>query len=202
MNTRSVNAAAELIQAALAQGRTAVGVALALESAQLLQSPEKAVEFEQMQARIAELELERHSTNEALDDAVQELRARRDEGASHVSRPLPPRDAVCARPGCGHSGESHHRGDTKCWAILPRTRQRDGVWSAVRICDCSGFVASMGVPSEEQDQAAELEAASVDRSVEKLTRLLAPSPVEDPHDSPLHHRYVLGRDLPPMGGAR
>ncbi|TXJ78568.1 hypothetical protein E2C11_16300 [Streptomyces lavendulae] len=136
---------------------------MALESAQLLQSPERAAEVEQLRverdgfcdrvdtltavargnkrhvaalvvelekvqrerdgalARVAELEAERHSTNEALDDAVQELRARRD-------------------------------------------------------------------------------AEVVDRSVEKLTRMLAPSQVEDPHDSPLHHQYALGRDLPPLGG--
>ncbi|SFY52115.1 hypothetical protein [Streptomyces sp. F-1] len=73
--------------------------------------------------RVAELEAERHSTNEALDDAVQELRARRDVG-------------------------------------------------------------------------------SVDRSVDRLTRLLAPTQalLEDPHDSPLHHGYRLGRDLPSLGG--
>jgi hypothetical protein len=34
------------------------------------------VEMERLRARVAELEAERHSTNEALDDAVQELRAR------------------------------------------------------------------------------------------------------------------------------
>lgn len=27
-------------------------------------------------------------------------------------------------------------------------------------------------------------------------RWAAPAPVEDPHDSPLHHSYALGRDLP------
>ncbi|MFC9891498.1 hypothetical protein [Streptomyces pilosus] len=50
---------------------------------------------------------------------------------------LPPRNATCTR--CGHSGADHHHGDTKCWANLPRTRQRNGAWSAVAICDCSSF---------------------------------------------------------------
>lgn len=87
--------------------------------------------------------------------------------APYVSRPLPPRDAVCARPDCGHPGVEHHHGDTKCWANLPRTRQPNGAWSAVPICGCEGFV----------------------------------SPLEDPHDSPLHHRYETCHDLP-EGGAR
>lgn len=69
--------------------------AFALESAQLLQSPESAAELEQarlrvdeveraymfdtaaLKRRIAELETERHSTNESLDEAVQALRADR-----------------------------------------------------------------------------------------------------------------------------
>jgi hypothetical protein len=40
--------------------------------------------------------------------------------------------------------------------------------------------------------------------VQKLRALLAGqrAAVEDPHDSPLHHPYVLGRDLPPVGGAQ
>ena len=52
---------------------------------------------------------------------------------------LPARDAVCVRAGCGHSGADHHHGDTKCWANLPRTRQGNGAWSAVPICDCPSF---------------------------------------------------------------
>jgi hypothetical protein len=50
---------------------------------------------------------------------------------------LPPRNATCT--GCGHTGADHHHGDTKCWANLPRTRQRNGAWSAVAICDCPSF---------------------------------------------------------------
>ena len=39
-----------------------------------------------LRARIAELEAERHSTNEALDDAVTELRARRDDVTPQVRK--------------------------------------------------------------------------------------------------------------------
>lgn len=46
MNTRLVNTAAGVINAALTTNRTAAGIALALESAQLLMSPEIAAELE------------------------------------------------------------------------------------------------------------------------------------------------------------
>lgn len=45
MNTRLVNTVADVINAALTQNRTAAGIAIALDSAQLLQSPEKAAEL-------------------------------------------------------------------------------------------------------------------------------------------------------------
>lgn len=48
MNTKLVNTAAGVINAALAQDRTAAGIALALESAQLLMTPETAAELEQL----------------------------------------------------------------------------------------------------------------------------------------------------------
>ncbi|MEV5953765.1 hypothetical protein AB0M11_08300 [Streptomyces sp. NPDC051987] len=53
MNTRRVNTAADVINAALMQTRTAAGIALALESAQLLMSPETAAELEQLRTALA-----------------------------------------------------------------------------------------------------------------------------------------------------
>ena len=88
MNTKLVNSAAGVINAALGQDRTAAGIALALESAQLLVAPGTVAELERLagllvarseellaaEARVAELLVERHSTNESLDEALQELR--------------------------------------------------------------------------------------------------------------------------------
>ena len=54
MNTRLVNTVAGVINAALTRNRTAAGIALALESAQLLQSPEQARELETLRTRLAE----------------------------------------------------------------------------------------------------------------------------------------------------
>lgn len=72
MHTRAVNAAAGVLLAAMQQGRqTSTGLAIALDSARLLNSPETA-------ARVTELEIERHTTNEALSDAAEALREMRD----------------------------------------------------------------------------------------------------------------------------
>jgi hypothetical protein len=86
-------------------------------------------------ARVAELEAERHVTNEALDDAVRELRAR--PAADGITRRNVPLQALRAD---AEDGRPHVTG---------------------------------------------LRAA-----------------VEDPHDGPLAHRYLVPRDLPPLDGAR
>jgi len=56
MNTKLVKCAADVILAALTQNRTAAGIATALDSAQLLMSPETAAEIERLRNRVAELE--------------------------------------------------------------------------------------------------------------------------------------------------
>lgn len=58
MNAKRVNCAADVILAAITQNRTAAGIAMALESAQLLMSPEIAAELEQLRQRVAELEMQ------------------------------------------------------------------------------------------------------------------------------------------------
>lgn len=54
MNTKLINSAAGVINAALTQNRTAAGIALALDSAQLLLTPETTAELAALQARVAE----------------------------------------------------------------------------------------------------------------------------------------------------
>jgi hypothetical protein len=100
--------------------------------------------------------------------------------------PLPPRDAVCSRPDCGHAGGEHQHAGTGCWANGERERRADGTLGPVKLCGCEAFM-----PAED-----------VTPQVTKLRALLAErrAAVEDPHDSPLHHRYVVSHDLPPVGG--
>jgi len=75
VNTRALNALAGVICRAQEQDRTPMGIALAVDSAGLHMSPEMAAELKRLRSRVTELEAERHVTNEALDDAVQALRA-------------------------------------------------------------------------------------------------------------------------------
>jgi hypothetical protein len=56
VNTKLVNSAAGVILAALTQNRTAAGIALALDSAQMLLTPETAAELEQARLRVDEVE--------------------------------------------------------------------------------------------------------------------------------------------------
>lgn len=58
MNTKSVNSAAGVILAALTQNRTAAGIALALDSAQMLMAPETASELERLRTQVAMLQVE------------------------------------------------------------------------------------------------------------------------------------------------
>jgi hypothetical protein len=87
VNTKLVGQAADVITRAMENGRqTPAGWAIALESAQMLQSPETAAEAARLRARVAELEAERHSTNESLSDAAEHLRADRDRIAELEAR--------------------------------------------------------------------------------------------------------------------
>lgn len=79
MRARAVNAAAGVLLAAMEQGRQIpTSLAIALDSAGLLNSPEHAAEHERMKTRLAELEAERHDMNEWVTDAAEALRKQRD----------------------------------------------------------------------------------------------------------------------------
>lgn len=76
MTTRAVNAAAGVILAAMQQDRrTPTGLAIALDSACLLDSPEHAAEVAKLQARVAELEAAAYGDAEVrLLNPVEQIR--------------------------------------------------------------------------------------------------------------------------------
>lgn len=78
MNAAALTALAGVIRRAEELGRTPTEIAFAVESAGMHMSPETAAELETLRKRVAELEAERHSTNEALSDAAERMRADRD----------------------------------------------------------------------------------------------------------------------------
>ncbi|MFJ8163857.1 hypothetical protein ACIRBY_23420 [Streptomyces sp. NPDC096136] len=123
MNAQLVNSAAEVLHAAMLRGtQTPAGLAVALESAQLLQSPESAAELKRLRARVNELE--------ALEPA-----------------PI----QTCRTCGAGYE-----------------------LGRSCGTCEFQSHIA----------------AALAERYGDGRP------PAEDPHDSPLHHSYRVGRELP------
>ncbi|WP_171108671.1 MULTISPECIES: hypothetical protein [unclassified Streptomyces] len=140
-----------------------------------------------LRARVAELEAERHSTNEALSDAAETLRANRDRIAE-LEQQLAAKDRPVDE-------------DPIAYALT------DKAASAVDPCHPCGCPKrfdrhAWGCPTTAVD-AASVAADDVTPRVAKLRGILAGqrAAVEDPHDSPLHHDYRIGRDLPQAGGA-
>jgi hypothetical protein len=70
MNTKLVNSAAGVILAALTQNRTAAGIAFALDSAQLLLTPEVTAELAELRTRVAELEAAPATVYRAEHDSI------------------------------------------------------------------------------------------------------------------------------------
>ncbi|MGY5048235.1 hypothetical protein ACWDE0_21785 [Streptomyces sp. 900105755] len=123
----------------------------------------------ELKRRIAELERERHETNESLSEAAEALRANRDriaelEAAVNCQSIAAMNGARCSLP-------VRHRGDH-------RTDDKRQYWS--------------------DEFAVHISAEDVAPQVEKLRALLAVQrgPLEDPHDGPLAHSDRVGRALP------
>lgn len=141
-----------------------------------------------LRTRVAELEAERHTTNEALDDAVQALR----EQASRPSR-------FKATPA---------EVDTYLRTILAEDaylsyQQAIGEHAISQTVEDAGAVRTSADNDglfnndwrEGWDDA--IERVDPERNGPYPAELVS---LEDPHDSPLHHDYRVSRDLPEMGG--
>jgi hypothetical protein len=70
VNARAINSAAGVILAAIAQDRVPAGIALALDAAGMLQSPETAAELAALRERVAELDAERAETRPVDEDPI------------------------------------------------------------------------------------------------------------------------------------
>lgn len=187
-----------------------------------MRSRRKNEALKKLKARVAELEAERHVTNEALDDAVQELRGRR-EAAPAETDTLPAWLYQRFMPH-GIGWDNLDDGDRDYWAHEARAVRR----AVAR----GGF--KNATPEESADRLTRLLAptqalredephASPEELTERQKTVASPgtcglslltgqpcldhprvprASVEDPHDSPLHHDYLLSRDLPETGGER
>jgi hypothetical protein len=205
MNTKALSSLAELICRAQEQDRTPMGIAFAINSAGRHMSPETAEELAALRTQVAELLAERHSTNEALDDAAKALRADRDRIAEleaqrerrRVRLVALQNDALNMRGSLSPMGGGRKvpfpLGETLTPAVdwlIARVAELEALTpAAVQTCRKCGAGYTYGEPCSNclfrERMKAELQARSL----------------EDPHDSPLHHSYRLGHDLPELGGA-
>ncbi|MEU7416765.1 hypothetical protein [Streptomyces antibioticus] len=130
-------------------------------------------------AEIDRLLAERHSTNEALDDAVQELREKEQREAAVTKFVAARAEYITAIRNC-HPDNGH---DYDRWQGHAAARRQ--------LAELLGLPVAW--PAED--------AASVAKSADRLTQMLAPTQALRTDDEfGLHHTYRVGRDLPEAGG--
>ncbi|MDX3714363.1 hypothetical protein PV733_36660 [Streptomyces europaeiscabiei] len=171
-------------------------------------------ELAALKARVAELEAERHSTNEALDDAVQALRADRASEPKAVGYPpalpwaalLDDEDRADFLDELAASAITHASSDV----ALAEVEKTCATWRLIGEAQ-HGHNTAPG-PDAMTVESASAQALPVEPPLRGRARLDASAAVaaeathwkrlgiEDPHDSPLHHDYRVGRDLPELGG--
>lgn len=226
MNTRLVNSAAGVILAALQQNRTAAGIALALDSAQLLISPEVAAELEQLRRNVesnrvdgqrliraeqrrAELEAV-HATHRRDDQAeierltnelaqrTQDLVDTDAERERLRARVVELEQLLADAPIAVTLTEKASAAADKLTRLLAPTQ-------ALRVeedCDHPNGYGPNGCAGCGAFTPADAE-DDVSSQVARLRSLLAGqrAAVEAEHYTSVHHAYPLGRVLPETGGA-
>jgi hypothetical protein len=213
LNARSVTAAAGVVQAAMEQGRqTAAGIALALDAAGLLMSPETAVELVRLRA-------ERHSTNESVSEGSEQLHADRDRIAelgttngalrARLAELEAQRAALAERLRAGQtwrqgrnpelvSEDYVSQPELRAMFAIPLAAPWDGAGRADGI---TRRIAPTQALREEPPLKgrARLDELTVERAEATHWKRLG---LEDPHESPLHRTDRIPHDLPPLDGAR
>jgi hypothetical protein len=196
---------------------TAAGLAIVLESACLLQSPETAAELETLRTRVAELEAERHTTNEALSDAAVQLRANRDLIAELEAARVPGETYPPALPWAAlmdHEDLTDFLDELAASAIthasseaaLAEVEATCGRWRLIAEAQHAHNTAP-GPDAMTRTFAptqALREDEDVTPQVQKLRTLLAGqrAAAEGEHYAAVHHSYRIPRDLPPVGGGQ
>ncbi|MFC7817624.1 hypothetical protein ACFUTR_23620 [Streptomyces sp. NPDC057367] len=170
MNTRRVNSAAGVILAALQQSRTPAGIALALESAGLLMTPETANDMASTAAeavRVAEESVTELRREHAENARLRERLAEYEQPASQGMAPELPETAL------GKVEEillAHYDG-------LPRPDVAVGLL-------LTNLRAELIAEAQHAHNTAS--GPGVDESVDKLTRLLAPTQALREDEDPCH----------------
>jgi len=173
-------------------------------------------ELKQLRAKVAELLAERHTTNDALADiTVAERSANR--LTALLAESEPPRirkhhpdcaavvqaGAPCTCPP-DFTGEDPDDLTNEDGCTCPDTGRGEPHDVDCPLTEAPGpYDAVMPAAGTDSAEMRELRAA-LTGSPDGITQRIAPLQAlrEDPHDSPLHHDWRLGRDLPEMGGTR
>jgi len=209
MNTKLVNSAAGVINAALTQNRTAAGIALALESAGLLMSPEAAADIASVSTDAAGV----------AEQAVKELRREHE-----ISAQLRLRVDEVVRAYTFDTAELKRQLDTERvdGQRLIRAEQRRAELEAVLEThrkDDQAEIERLRARVAELEQrekyradtlercradAAEQAERETDPERRAMWQTLAGGASHALRDDPfgLHHSYRVPRDLPEMGGSR
>lgn len=179
MATRAVNAAAGVLHASMKRGRQIpTSLAIDLDSACLLNSPEAATELQRLRAeapilraRVEGLEAQAERRRQRLAAAEADLLTMR----GLLSPSGEPRRVPA-------EVEIHER-------VTPAVE-----WLLSRVAELEQALAAKDRPADEDPIA-----YALTEKADGITRRIAPTQalqLEDPHDSPLHHAYAVGRDLP------
>jgi hypothetical protein len=139
-----------------------------------------------LRARVAELEAERHSTNEALDDAVQALRAKEQSGSSYASA-LPWAALMDDEDLAEFLDELADAATTNVDAV---TRLAE----VERACSTWRLIA--------EAQHGHNTAPGPDRMTATFAPVASLREPEGEHYATVHHAYKLGHDLPETGGTQ
>ncbi|WP_228181306.1 hypothetical protein [Streptomyces anulatus] len=221
MNAKRINAAAGVILAAQKQRQTPAGIAAALEAAGLLQSPESAAELAQLQDDITGACLARYEEEQDAKRArfaaklarkrAFDLRAERDafaDWANTLAYAVAPVEVL------GRYGEEgkYPWGDAlelitpaaEVAALRARVAELEAARTTAAADRDQQIIAWLEKKAREEgtsNKDSRVRTTATYRLADKLSRgavrpACPPVSPEDPHDSPLHHSYALGRDLP------
>ncbi|MFD8664472.1 hypothetical protein ACFV1U_03600 [Streptomyces microflavus] len=170
MNARRVSAAAGVVLAAQKQRQTPAGIAAALEAAGLLQSPESAAELDRLSDELTGANLAQWEDGQEIDRLRLALKAAQ-------------------------------RGRRQQRARVAELEAARTTAAADRDQQIIAWLVQKGREEGTSNKDSRVRATATYRLADKLSRgavrpACPPVSPEDPHDSPLHHLYAVGRDLP------
>jgi hypothetical protein len=173
----------------------------------VVQGDDDLSELEALRVEVAALREERHSPNESVSLASEQMRADRDriDGLESTNTALRARLAEVEGQRAAlaerlRAGQTWRQGRLVSEDVVSQSELREvfGIPLAAPLDGITRLIAPLQALRE-----TEL-AEDVSPQVAKLRDLLAGqrAAVEDPHDSPLHHSYRVPRDLPPLDGGQ